>query len=176
MLNDLLAALEKEISAQESHMPLIVSTMKENNEAGSEAAKRQETGSANTLLTTNSKRKCVFCLQEHSPETCINVKDHEERKQVPCKYAKCYVYLNTAHRAFECRSRVRCKVCNGEHQVAICNRPKSKETLVTGRDVKMEVQPKTHCTSNQRNYHFLGEQYLLWGECSLADSLAKGGW
>ena len=135
MLNDLLAALEKEISAQESHMPLIVSTMKENNEAGSEAAKRQETGSANTLLTTNSQRKCVFCLQEHSPETCTKVKDPEERKQVLRTYPKCYVCLNSAHRAYECRSRVRCKVCNGKHHVAICNGPKSKTAPVTGQDL-----------------------------------------
>ena len=145
MLDDMLVALEKEVSVRESHMTLIVtkgSSKAGNEERGSTRPKQQqETGTANTLFAGNGKRKCVFCLEEHSPETCTTVKDPEERKKVLRKYAKCYVCLNSAHRAFDCRSRVRCRICKGKHHVAICSGPKSKETPV-GQDANKEAQPK----------------------------------
>ena len=144
MLDDMLVALEKKVSVRESHMPLSVT--KGNNKAGNEERgsrpkHHQETGNANTLFAGNGKGKCVFCLEEHSPETCTTMKDPEERKKVLRKYAKCYVCLNSAHRAFDCRSRVRYGVCNGKHHVAICSGPKSKETPA-GQDANKEAQPK----------------------------------
>ena len=144
MLDDMLVALEKEVSVRESHMPLIVTKgngKAGNEERGSRPKQNQETGTANMLFAGNGKRKCVFCLEEHSPETCITVKDPEERKKILRKYAKCYVCLNSAHRAFDCRSRIRCRICNGKHHVAICSGPKSKENPV-GQDANKEAQPK----------------------------------
>ena len=118
---------------RESHVPVFKSGG--NHEKGTRPNKRGE----DTAATASSffvgggkdcKRKCVFCLKEHAPEECSNVKDITERESILIKYARCFVCLNSKHRAFECRHKVPCKICKGNHHVSICvgPNPANKET------------------------------------------------
>ena len=84
-------------------------------------------GTATSLFVgKDGKRKCVFCTEDHPPETCENVKDVDQRKCILRKFARCFACLNSGHRAFECKNRSRCRDCKGKHHVAVChnNRPK----------------------------------------------------
>ena len=130
-LDDLLAALGKELEIRESHVSVFKSGG--NQEKGTRP-KREETVTASSLFVgggKDGKRKCVYCLKEHAPEDCSNVKDITERKSILIKYARCFVCLNSKHRAFECRNKVPCKICKGKHHVSICvgPNPANKETL-----------------------------------------------
>ena len=79
----------------------------------------------------DGRRKCVFCTEDHPPETCENVKDIDQRKCILRKFVKCFACLNSGHRAFERKSRIGCRDCKGKHNVALChnNRPKSTALL-----------------------------------------------
>ena len=129
-LDDLLSALEKELEVRESHVPLL--KYAGHGSAVAEKAtkpKREyfQGGTATSLfLGKDGKRKCVFCTEDHPPETCENVKDVDQRKCILRKFARCFAFLNSGHRAFECKSRISCRDCKGKHHVAVChnNRPK----------------------------------------------------
>ena len=67
-------------------------------------------------------RKCPFCLgDDHSADECTAVEDPKDRKNVLFKYGKCFICLNSGHKAFKCRSRIICKLCKGKHHVSICS-------------------------------------------------------
>ena len=134
-LDDLLSALEKELEVRESHVPLL----KYAGQGGAVAEKTAKPkkdyfqgGTATSLFVgKDGRRKCVFCTEDHLPETCENVKDIDQRKCILRKFAKCFACLNSGHRAFECKSRISCRDCKGKHHVAVChnNRPKSTAPL-----------------------------------------------
>jgi len=94
-LDDLISALESEVSIRESHVPLVLSSRNARNEAeGFGIGARPKTsgkGTANTLLT-NGKKRCVFCLdEEHLAENCSKIMDAGKRKAILRKFAKCFV-------------------------------------------------------------------------------------
>ena len=123
-MDDLIAALESEVSIRESHVPLVLSARTGRNEAeGYGIGARPKTSgkvTANTLLA-NGKKRCVFCLDEElSAENCSNIMDAGRRKAILRKFAKFFVCLNSGHRASDCSSRSNCSECKGRHHVSIC--------------------------------------------------------
>ena len=136
-LDELLAALEKELSIRESYVPLM------KNGGGNQQtrhSRREEyhggTATALYVVKDGSKGNCVYCLEDHAAESCEKVQGIEERKCILRKYAKCFICLNSGHRLFECRNKdkFKCRVCNGRHHTSICRyRPNAalgnKETL-----------------------------------------------
>ena len=125
-LEDLTAALDKELEIRESYVPSLKSggTVHSHLKKMSSGSWSQG-GTANALLI-DTKKRCVFCWREHLPEQCEQVTDIEERKGILRKYARCFACLNSNHRAFECKSKGVCKICEGKHHHSICynNKPK----------------------------------------------------
>jgi len=141
-LDDLISALESEVSIRESHVPLVLSSRNARNEAeGFGIGARPKTsgkGTANTLLT-NGKKRCVFCLdEEHLAENCSKIMDAGKRKAILRKFAKCFVCLNSGHRAIDCRSRINCSECKGRHHVSICLKVPNQSPL--GESITKEAQ------------------------------------
>ena len=129
-IEDLLEALAKELEVRESHGSLLQTV---GQEKATRPRREEVPPTASSLLVDgrhNGRRKCVYCWEEHAPENCSNVRDVSERKGILSKYARCFVCLKSNHRAFECRSRLPCKRCNGRHHISICvaHIPDAKES------------------------------------------------
>ena len=121
-MEELLHLLEKEISIKECQMPLGNPNGKDNNSRPNNSNNNKKEGTASTLLVGGKVHTCVFCMKDHTSETCTNVTGTENRKNILRKYAKCFVCLKSGHRAFSCRSRVDWRLCNGRHHVSICDK------------------------------------------------------
>ena len=140
-LDDLLVALEKELDVLEGHVPIL-------NGIGGAGKPRQQqhnsrpksgSGTASALFSggnEGSGRKCQFCLgDDHSAQECESVKEPRDRKNVLFKYGRCFIFLNSGHKAFQCRSKTNCKFCKGKHHFSICSS--------FAQDKVKEVQPKS---------------------------------
>ncbi|XP_065058437.1 uncharacterized protein LOC135686180 [Rhopilema esculentum] len=141
-INELLCAFEKEISIKECQMPLESLggrkdlTSRANNNNIRPRSNFIKEGTASSLLVGEKANSCVFCMRDHASETCTNVLGAENRKNVLRKYARCFVCLKSGHRAFSCRHKNNCRICNGLHHVSICHnvssidRPKQSSVQV----------------------------------------------
>ena len=120
-IEDFIAALEKELKVRESHMLLRHQPIP--------PVKRQQQqqhgvgiATASAMLNVNKKRRCPFCLDDtHQAEECTKVKDDQERKDIAKKFSKCFICLNSGHKAVNCRLKANCRICNGKHHVSRCN-------------------------------------------------------
>ena len=97
-LDDLLSALEKELEVRKSHVPLLKYAAQGSAVADKTAKHKKEYfqgGTATSLFVgKDGRRKCVFCTEDHPPETCKNVKDINQRKCILRKFAKCFACLS----------------------------------------------------------------------------------
>ena len=120
-LDDLLKAFSKELEIRESYGSLLKHV---GQEKGTRPRREDtDTTTASSLFVSGGKvfrGKCVYCLKEHTPEDCSDVKDLSERKCILIRQTRCFVCLNAKHRAFECRSKLSCKRYRGRHHVSIC--------------------------------------------------------
>ena len=55
--------------------------------------------------------KCAYCLGEHSHEECRKITEVNERKQLICKYGRCFICLKKGHISKNCSSDVNCSAC-----------------------------------------------------------------
>ena len=136
-LEELLAAFEKELEIPESYVPLM------RNGGGNLQTRyirreKYQGGRATALYVVKdgSKKRYVYCFEEHAAENCEKVKGSEERKCILRKNVKCFICLTSGHRSFECRikDRFKCRSCKGRQHTSICSdRPnaahENKETL-----------------------------------------------
>ena len=118
-VDQMLEALAKEIEVRESHVPIFKPQQQQ--QTVNNRPKRSELTPTAAALTTTIPRKCVFCQEDHVPESCIKIKDPVERKNILAKYGKCFNCLRTGHRSFTCRSKSVCRNCKNKHHVALCN-------------------------------------------------------
>ena len=124
-LDDLIAALKKELDVLEGHFPMLQlekGGWKKSDYEPNRPKQHQQAATASALFAgKDSPRKCVYCLENHLSESCEKVKDPGERKNVLTKFARCFCCLKTGHRFFKCRSKVECKICSkGNHHCSIC--------------------------------------------------------
>ena len=141
-VDELIAALEKEIEVRESHVPIFKQQIVAQEKTATRPTKEQRNGTAAALLVGGVK-KCVYCLETtHKPEECEKIKSVEERKKLLLKYAKCFLCLNGGHRAFRCRLNTNCKACKGRHHSSIC----SSDSSATIR-VNKEAQRQSSATA-----------------------------
>ena len=77
-LDDLLSALEKELDVRESHVPLLKYAGHGCAVAEKTAKPKREYFQGGTVTSLfvgkDGRRKCVFCTEDHPPETCENVR------------------------------------------------------------------------------------------------------
>ena len=105
----------------------------------------------------------AFFQCSHASEKCESLKDLEERKTFLIKSARCFNCLRPRHRAFACRSKVKCSNCNGKNRHwAIC------PTLFP-----KEPQPKPSSPSLDRAAPaWVGKTGSLEGRVALQTALA----
>ena len=93
-IDDLLKALSKELEIRESHGSLLKHV---GQEKGTRPRREDtDTTTASTLFVSGGKvfkGKCVYCLKEHTPEDCSDVKDVSERKGILIRQARCFCVL-----------------------------------------------------------------------------------
>ena len=80
------------------------------------------------LHTGGAVLSCVYCGQGHHSETCKSVSDIEERKQWLKKAGRCFICLRKFHIQRNCRSALRCSVCNERHHISICQKASCRPT------------------------------------------------
>ena len=66
-----------------------------------------------------TKRTCLFCKGEHSPNDCNVVTDKGKRYSIVRDARVCFNCLNR-HSVSKCKSRNRCKVCHRKHHTSLC--------------------------------------------------------
>ena len=118
-IEDLLGALAKELEVRERHGSLLQTVGQEKMTRPRREEVRPTSSSLLVDGRNNGRRKCVYYWEEHASENLSNVRDLLERKGILSKYARCFVCLKSNHRAFECRSRLPCKRCNGRYHISI---------------------------------------------------------
>eukprot|EP00112_Aurelia_sp_Birch-Aquarium-sp1_P000701 Seg1067.14 transcript_id=Seg1067.14/GoldUCD/mRNA.D3Y31 product="hypothetical protein" protein_id=Seg1067.14/GoldUCD/D3Y31 len=114
-----LEALLKEIELRETH-----EVGKEKSREVKQRNTRSEPTTGSALLTRGEKLDCAYCRGEHSHEKCKKVQDINERKALIRKYGRCFKCMKKNHRAKECLSGQKCKVCQGGHHTSICEKEK----------------------------------------------------
>ena len=124
-LDDMLLALGKELDVLEGHFPIMQNYQQQsgraNDQRGNRHKKQDRPATASALVTHREGGKCMFCQGIHASEKCESLKDLEERKTFLIRNARCFNCLRPGHRAFTCRSKVKCSNCNGKnHNCAIC--------------------------------------------------------
>ena len=131
-LDDMLEAFQKELEVLEGHFPIMQRAQqgdRRQEQHFNRPRQQDRPPTASSLLTTrDAKMKCAFCKENHASEKCEKVKDPDERKTILIKNARCFSCLKPGHRSFQCRLKVDCSNCKGNHYSAICpNLARSKE-------------------------------------------------
>ena len=74
------------------------------------------------LLGGNSATDCTFCQGKHPSFDC-HVANLQERKNILRKTGTCFLCLRRgSHISRDCKSSVKCHICNGHHHVSLCFR------------------------------------------------------
>ena len=75
------------------------------------------------LLGGNSTPHCTFCRGKHPSFDCHVVTNLQERKNILRKTGRCFLCLRRgSHISPDCKSSVKCHICNGHHHVSLCFR------------------------------------------------------
>ena len=72
--------------------------------------------------TVPSVVSCCYYQQHHPSGTCTTVTQVDARKQILKRSGCCFCCLKRGHLGRDCRSTVRCSVCNGHHHRSICTK------------------------------------------------------
>ena len=119
-MTEVMNAFLKEIELREAHKPRTEKPdsheRRKNNihgHGGASAAAlftRQDQGKG-----IDGRIKCAYCLGEHSREECRKITEVNERKQLICKYGRCFICLKKGHISKNCSSDVNCSACGKRH-------------------------------------------------------------
>ena len=130
-LDEMFEAFSKEVEIKESHFSVFKAQRQTQSIGGNrpiqtrpvQQGQNGRLGTASALFMQyqhSEVKKCPFCYQEHDPKDCKDFSTPEERKNVLCKFARCFLCLSKGHRSFQCRSKSRCRYCKGKHNLLIC--------------------------------------------------------
>ena len=125
-IKELLKSFARELDIRERHTPIFNGNNQNTHQQQRMERPRQNSymeraSTASAMMVERAKaKKCHFCLEDHVAEDCKKFGTPEERKAVLMKFSRCFICLNKGHRAFQCRSRARCKHCNGRHHYLLC--------------------------------------------------------
>ena len=75
------------------------------------------------LLGGNSTPDFTFCRGKHPSFDCQVVTNLQERKNILRKTGRCFLCLRRgSHISRDCKSSVKCHICNGHHHMSLCFR------------------------------------------------------
>eukprot|EP00731_Ephydatia_muelleri_P005954 Em0003g202a len=121
-LDKLLAAVGSEIEAREK-------AAQEEAETLQKPTKNPPTTAA--LLSTPAPA-CCYCGESHQSSSCRTVPDIDQRRQCLLKMGRCFVCLRRGHKGIDCRSSLKCSICQGRHHLSICPRPRQANNSQPG--------------------------------------------
>ena len=112
-LDLLLKHLNEELRAQENCLTSV------GGRAG--CSEEDDLFSASNLLSQSKPSSdCVFCNDNrHNSSRCRKVTNVRSRRDILVKKGRCFICLDTGHRAKSSRVKYTCKNCNGRHNIAI---------------------------------------------------------
>ena len=74
-----------------------------------------------------SGNQCVYCEDDnHRGINCTKVTSVHERQKILSEKKLCFNCTGTRHRADECRSKLRCQICDRKHHTSICHKQENK--------------------------------------------------
>lgn len=97
---------------------------------------------ASAQTSNNNRFNCIICKQDHRLFECTRFisMNLEERNEVVSKNKLCVNCLKPGHRAFNCKSSIRCKTCNYKHNLLLHrNRSPSMENNTSSRSESSTV-------------------------------------
>ncbi|XP_065062455.1 uncharacterized protein LOC135689235, partial [Rhopilema esculentum] len=160
-MEEMLVAFREELEIREQHVSISMALGNGTVSGRTSSERRSEmkprfpgrTTTASALFTKQdggfARRKfCVFCKEDHEEADCHNVRNKEERKDLVFKYGRCLLCLKKGHRAYQCHSKEKCKLCNKRHHVAICNVVGSQPSANQARVKTADTTVTTSCVSN----------------------------
>ena len=163
-VDDTLEALEKELDVLEGHLPIFSGGGKRQMVVQQQRPKSNGPATASALFSSGKEERTLkypFCLcDHHSTDECTAVKDPKDSKNVLFKYGKCFICLNSGHKA----SRIICKLCKGKHHVSICS-------IFPHRDNNKDAQPNAS-TLNPNASAYVGNTGSEWS-VALQTAMAK---
>ena len=88
-MEEMLAAFSKELELRENYDHAVSAN------AGSQDREHRmrAAGENTTLYTRQEVEDCVFCLGNHTHENCIKVVNVNKRKEIVCKFGRCFKCL-----------------------------------------------------------------------------------
>ena len=122
-VRDFLESLSKEIEVREIQAPIFgLGGTERRGYAPRRMADRLIDGTATALHTwrADSQKRCAFCQENHEEERCSTITNLDTRKSIIRKYGRCFVCIRKGHKAVDCRSKIKCKKCNGKHHISLC--------------------------------------------------------
>ena len=126
------------------------------------------------LLTTTGTPQpvsCVFCSDGHASAHCTVITNTAKRREVLSREGRCCLCLRKYHTAGRCRSRTRCRTCNGRHHQAICERGQATGAARTSHDTAETMTSRnTHETTTVTMSSTSTESALLQTAKAVASS------
>ena len=122
-VRDFLESLSKEIEVREIQAPIFGT-----GGHGTERLRPTENGGQVNRWYGNG----IAHLESGQPETmrllprksreerCSTITNLDTRKSIIRKYGRCFVCIRKGHKAVDCRSKIKCKKCNGKHHISLC--------------------------------------------------------
>ena len=74
-----------------------------------------------------SGNQCVYCEDDnHRAINCTKVTSVHERQKILSEKKLCFNCTGTRHRADECKSKLRCQICDRKHHTSICHKQENQ--------------------------------------------------
>ena len=78
-----------------------------------------------------SGNQCVYCEDDkHRAINCTKVRSVHERQKIISEKKLCFNCTGTRHRAEECKSKLRCQICDRKHHTSICHKQETTNPLL----------------------------------------------
>ena len=75
----------------------------------------------------HSRNQCVYCKDDnHRAINCTKVTSVHERQKILSEKKLCFNCTSTRHHADECKSKLRCQICDRKHHTSICHKQENQ--------------------------------------------------
>ena len=89
-----------------------------------------------------SGNQCVYCEDDNQRAiNCTKVTSVHERQKILSEKKLCFNCTGTRHRADECKSKLRCQICDRKHHTSICHKQESCTYLCVDAEIRTQLSP-----------------------------------